>query len=197
MMRTEMRRLKHLVGTKQPRMLDYGSGLGRWARAAVAEGLSVTAFEPSARRGSERGQTGFTVIHELAAAGSEHFDLINFEQVLEHLPNPAASLKEVHHLCRKDTIVRITVPNIPRCPEGRAIWQEWPYNGKRIHTMAPFEHLHGFTPASLLALAHRAGLRSLTGLAVWRWYPVEQVRRVLGRMLPFLGTTLLIAATTP
>ena len=46
----EMQKLKLLVGKDKPTLLDYGSGFGRWARAAVEAGFEVIAFEPSNKR---------------------------------------------------------------------------------------------------------------------------------------------------
>ena len=57
--------------------------------------------------------------------------------------------------------MRITVSNILRCIEGEKIWEEWPFDGTRAHTMAPFEHLHGFVPCSLSNLIERAGYEEI------------------------------------
>jgi len=193
-MRKEMRRLRGLLGGKAlPTLLDYGSGFGRWARAAVAEGFQVTAFEPSAARGAESQEIDFTLVHDLESLAGRKFDVINLEQVLEHVPDPVAILKGARAYCHPQTLLRLTVPNVLRAPEGSAIWDVWPYDGARTHTMAPFEHLHGFTPHSLYAAVAQAGLKPLSSAALWRYYPLNQIRRLASRLWPALGQTLVLA----
>ncbi len=190
-MLAEMRRLAKLIGKEQPRLLDFGSGFGRWARAAARAGFLVHAYEPSKARGAEAVEE-FTLVHELSEVAGKSFDAINLEQVLEHLPDPVEILQIIMAICSANTILRIRVPNILRPPEGTKVWEDWPYDGKRVHAMAPFEHLHGFTPASLRMVVARAGFMPLTTQNMaWR-YPLESARRWLGRLIPRLDQTFLI-----
>lgn len=189
----EMRRLKKVLGMTQPSLLDYGSGFGRWARSGVEAGFEVTAFEPSLERGAEFDDVVFNVVHELDGLSGQQFNTINLEQVLEHLPDPISILRKISMYCVNGSLVRITVPNILRCPEGNELWDEWPFNGKRAHTMAPFEHLHGFTPRSLLLMVERAEFVPVSGLHMWRTYPIEKSRALIGHVFPGLGQTWMIA----
>ena len=188
----EMSSLMRLAVKPEPKLLDYGSGFGRWARAAINVGFKVTAYEPSEERGVEKSEIDFTLVHDVADFDNRLFDVINLEQVLEHVPDPVELLKELRIYCTPDTIVRITVPNILRCPEGNNIWKEWPYNGERAHTMAPFEHLHGFTPNSLETVAIRAGFKSVNNLYTWVQYPKEMLRSYIGKLFPKFGQTFLL-----
>jgi SAM-dependent methyltransferase len=190
-MSVEMVRLRGLVGpqSQAPTLLDYGSGYGRWARAAVQAGFQVTAFEPSAERGAE-GHAPFELVHSLDALKGRCFTAIHLEQVLEHVPDPLQALQDLRSFCEAGAVVRITVPNLMRTPEGRALWDHWPFDGRTPHTMAPFEHLHGFTPRSLRRLLQRAGFRPLGTARLLRHYPAVPARSLLGRAFPRLGTTL-------
>ena len=188
----EMERLKKVLNLTTPKLLDYGSGFGRWARAAKNTGFKVIAYEPSKERGVENNKIDFTLVHNVSDLENQLFDAINLEQVLEHVPDPVELLKELHGYCTPNTLVRITVPNILRCPEGGNIWNEWPYNGQRAHTMAPFEHLHGFTPNSLKTVAIRAGFKSVNNLYVWVQYPKEMLRSYIGKLFPKFGQTFLL-----
>ena len=192
-MRRQMRSLRRLrAAHASPLLLDYGSGYGRWARAACTEGFEVYAYEPSVTRGREK-DAGFTVVHRIEDLEPRKFDIVNIEQVLEHVPDPLEVLREINGLCAPAAIVRITVPNVLRGHEGRRIWDEWPFNGKRVHTMAPFEHLHGFTPASLERVVKRAGFSLLPPLRTLRSDAMLPVRRLAGRIWPRLGHTLVLA----
>lgn len=196
-MRRHVRALRRLLpGNVRPAFLDYGSGYGRWARAACTEGFEVFAYEPSVTRGQEHG-VAFTVVHRVEDLAGRRFALVNLEQVLEHVPDPLQVLTEVRALCEPTAVVRITVPNLLRCQEGARIWDEWPFNGRSIHTMAPFEHLHGFTPTSLERVVRRAGFQLLSPFRTIRTHPSLPIRRVAGRIWPRLGHTSLLGTPQP
>jgi SAM-dependent methyltransferase len=178
------------------RLLDYGSGFGRWAIAAVLEGFEVTAYEPAISRGTEGAKCGFELLHDAALLSGRKFDAINLEQVLEHVPDPLSVLQEIRGLCAPGAIVRITVPNIYRTNEGAELWRDWPYNGQRVHTMAPFEHLHGFTPISLLHVVRWAGFESLPMSRLILQYPLLALRSWTERWIPALGNTYMIVRPT-
>jgi SAM-dependent methyltransferase len=188
-MKRQMRRLRRLVPVRaRPALLDYGSGFGRWARAAVLAGFDVTAFEPSVERGQEE-TTEFALTHSLASLEGCRFAAINVEQVLEHVPEPVSVLRTIRQLCAPDAVVRITVPNIQRPHEGAAIWKDWPFNGRAIHTMAPFEHLHGFTPGSLRSATERAGFRPIPWTRIAATHPRVVAHRCAFRFSKRLGQT--------
>jgi SAM-dependent methyltransferase len=185
----EMRRFRRLfVAGERPTLLDYGSGHGRWARAAVTAGFAVTAFEPSVERGAES-DVPFELVHDMREMGARRFDAVQLEQVLEHVPDPLAVLREVRRYCGPDTLLRVTVPNATRAPEGRAIWRVWPFDGDQPHTLAPFEHLHGFTPESLRVLLARAGYTPLSPRLIWTKWPKLAASVMLGRLGAKTGST--------
>lgn len=190
----EMRRFRRMVGgAATPRLLDFGAGAGRWSRAAAAQGFAVTAYEPSAERSREAKDLPFESVRDPALLKGRRFEAINVEQVLEHVKDPLEILRFIASLAAPRALVRLTVPNVLRAPEGKALWQDWPFDGKRTHTLAPFEHLHGFTPASLEEAARRAGFRPICGVWAWFYAPVNQARRLAGRLAPVWGQTLLYA----
>ncbi len=193
-MQREMRRVRRLfkATNEEPLLLDYGSGRGRWARAAVQEGFRVTAYEPSVERGREA-DPPFRLVHSEEELTGNRFDVINLEQVLEHVADPLKQLRSMRAYCHENTLVRVTVPNILRCEEGRDIWRLWPFDGRRTHIMAPFEHLHGFTPRSLRQVVHRAGFELLRPAELFLYYPLATMRFMIGRWLHGLDQTFVIA----
>lgn len=188
-MLVEMKRLRQLSRKQAPTLLDFGSGFGRWARAAARAGFDVHAYEPSQARGAESVDE-FQLVHDLSEIEGMRFDVINLEQVLEHVPDPLQTLEQIKAYFAGGTILRVRVPNIARPPEGAAVWQDWPHDGTtRVHIMAPFEHLHGFTPASLKALARRAGFDVVSGWRLARSYPVNWLRDAAEPLRPGWGST--------
>ncbi|MEC5382428.1 class I SAM-dependent methyltransferase [Aurantimonas sp. C2-6-R+9] len=198
---TQMRRLLRLVERLRPcrgatpRLLDYGSGYGRWARAAQSVGFDVVAFEPSLNRGAEKAESAvaFDVVHELNALRERRFDAVNLEQVLEHIPTPCETLSGLLELAAPGAVLRIATPNVLRCPEGDRLYATWPYDGKRAHTLAPFEHVNGFTPRSLQAVVNRAGWTRVSDKAAIFSNPTHALRRLAGLAVPSLGQTMIYA----
>lgn len=198
-MKTQMQRLMRLLakiqapGTEAKTLLDYGSGFGRWARAGVDVGFAVTAYEPSASRGGENNSQAqtlpFTLVSTLAQLDGQKFDAINLEQVLEHIDEPYEALSALHRYCHSETVVRITVPNLKRAYEGKTIWSDWPYDGERAHTLAPFEHLQGFVPQSLRAIVRRAGFQHVSVQDMAVADPALAIRWILKSIIPNIDTT--------
>ena len=190
-MRKEMRLLRGMVdGGKGPTsMLDFGSGSGRWSRAAVLEGFLVTAYEPSVERGSES-HAPFELVHSMEELKDRKFDVIQLEQVLEHVPDVLETLWQLQQFCKPHTVLRITVPNLLRDSDGRNIWSTWPFDGEKPHFLAPYEHLHGFTPKSLDCLLWRAGFKNIEFAKEGRLVASNLIRRKLGIFFPHLNSTL-------
>ncbi|MBN1378997.1 MAG: class I SAM-dependent methyltransferase [Gammaproteobacteria bacterium] len=197
-MRKEMKTLyelvKHRYQDNKPRLLDFGSGRGLWAHAAQENGFEVTAYEPSAIRSTSGIRSdGFRLTNCLEDLGEQKFHAVNIEQVLEHLPQPVETLKAVLDYCLDKALIRITVPNIGREKTRPGFWNDFPFDGQHIHLMSPFEHLQGFTQNSLGCAARRAGLSPVRHIDLWLKYPAYSIRRLIGRTITRLSTTMIIA----
>ena len=151
----EINLLKNYYKKASISFLDYGSGMGLWTKISQKLDLDTYAFEPSVKRSLE---SKIKVINNLRNLQHLKFDIINLEQVLEHIVNPEYVLKELIKVSKSNSIFRIRVPNINRSREGKNFYKEWPYNGKNMHTLSPYEHIHGFTQKSLFKLCKNAGL---------------------------------------
>lgn len=182
--------LLRLKGIREPSLLDYGSGGGRWSKAAVMAGFHVTAYEPISRRSeTESGSTNLAVIQNLENLGEIHFDVIMLEQVLEHVQKPVELLRSLRDYCHSSSVLRVSVPNLHIARIRGKDWAGFPFNGKSIHIMSPFEHLHGFTPRSLSIALKTAGLVLLNDWQLWVSHPIFSVRRFAGSILPFAAQT--------
>lgn len=180
--------LLKLKGFHNPTLLDFGSGGGRWSQAAVRAGFQVCAYEPIGKRAaSVQKNDSLSVVHDLESIKGQRFDLINLEQVLEHIINPLESLQLLRSMCHSKTLIRITVPNLDR--SARGLWEAFPFDGEKIHLMSPYDHLHGFSSRSLDELLRRAGYKRDYGAAVWLTHPVYLGRYIAGRLFPRFGMT--------
>ena len=154
---------------------------------AVKVGVDVVSYEPHSNRASADAR--IDLVHSLSSLKGQKFDVIWLEQVIEHVPNPQIVLRQIREFMCKDSILRMSVPNIYRTREGRNIWNEWPYNGESSHVVAPYQHLHGFSHRSLSALCSSVGYRNFRGLKMYTCDTVHQLRMILGKHSGFLSTT--------
>tara|TARA_B110000259_G_C14027883_1_gene405401 strand:+ start:2142 stop:2999 length:858 start_codon:yes stop_codon:yes gene_type:complete len=179
-----------IIGKQDPVMLDYGAGHGRWSLAAVKAGFKVFAYEPHLTRTSPSKE--FEFIKNKNDLNEIEFDFIWCEQVLEHVTNPFHIINDINSLSSKETIVRISVPNVDRAREGSEIWNDWPYDGRGTnHTLAPYQHIQGFNQKSLHELANRSGFTKLNNQSFIFQEPFFSLRFFLGRIIKSLSTTTL------
>ena len=121
----------------------------------------MNTYEPATSR---QGQiSDVELVCSLQAVEGHRFDVINLEQVLEHILDPVSDLRALKHYCHADTVLRISVPDVARL--GKRLWDGFPFNGRTMHVLSPYEHLHGFRQSSLQAMMKAVGLEPC---ADWR-----------------------------
>lgn len=173
------------------KLLEVGCGSGQMLKNMRDLGWNVTGidFDPQCQSLTE--ETGIPVyqgdlLEQNLPANS--FDVIVMSHVIEHLPNPIASLQECLRLLR---------------PEGRLI-AITPNTKGYIHRymkqaslhLDPPRHLHLFTANALQQIAHKAGfkqahcfstIRDFTGL----WWASSQIAKhgnyQMGRSAPLMN----------
>src|SRR5690606_33840620 len=139
---------------------DFGAGTGLWLQVAAALGCRTSAAEIGAGAAASLAQAGHQVFNP-AALPSNQFDLINTEQVFEHLVDPRGLAIELARALRPGGILRISVPN---GSDVRALlaapnWTARKGSEGSLNAVAPLEHLNCFDHRSLLRLGSEAGLQ--------------------------------------
>lgn len=145
------------------RVLDFGMGWGNWARMAGAFGCRAFGAEVSARRIAHASAFGVTAV-TLDGEPLEPFDVVNADQVFEHLVAPLAALKDLAGRLKPGGLLKISVPN------GRGIrwllnlndWRAPKDSWRSLNPVSPLEHLNCFTNRSLRVMGREAGLVPLT-----------------------------------
>lgn len=137
--------------------LDFGMGWGHWCRIARAYGVDAVGLETSVRRREHAASYGVPTVESLDRLTGGSIDLINAEQVFEHVPEPRALLTEAVRALRAGGIVRLSVPNATAAAR-RLARSDWV---PRKDALQPLEHINGFTPRTLRRLATAAGLEPL------------------------------------
>jgi SAM-dependent methyltransferase len=133
-------------------ILDVGCGPGTYLRALQDLGYAVSGVEHN-RIMAEQARliTSDVYVADVETDGLSRFDDRSFDTVLmldvvEHLHDDIAALREGHRVCRKNVIVSVPA----RKPEGLGTQLS-------LGTYDDPTHLHYYTRADLAALLHAAG----------------------------------------
>lgn len=163
---TELSRLRADKG----RVLDIGCGFGLFLREAQdfgwePFGVDVSAVSVGYARSELR--LANVIRGELLALGlpGAHFRASTLWNLLEHVPDPLAMMREVRRVLTADGIALIRVPNML---VHNLLWLGRPLLrpalrlvGRRpppyLGGISPPHHLYGFTPDTMKVLLRRAG----------------------------------------
>jgi SAM-dependent methyltransferase len=89
--------------------LDFGFGFGRWARVAKGMGARVFATEISPEKKKAAESLGVEIVDE-DSLGQMQFDVVQAEQVAEHLTRPAETLQMLAQSVAPGGILKVAVP---------------------------------------------------------------------------------------
>ena len=133
--------------------LDVGCGAGALVEAAArggwrARGTEVS--EPAVRELRSRGLDVLSGPLESHGLAPESFDVVSMVEVVEHLAQPGALVREASRLLRPGGVLYLTTPHA-RGVSARLLGTRW-------SVVAPPEHLQLFSVAGVRALIGSGGL---------------------------------------
>lgn len=175
-----MRVLDELAALVAPgRILDVGCGTGDFLVAARARGWDVAGVEvsPDAAAVTRRRDLAVSVgtLHE-AALPDAAFDCVVLLDVIEHLTDPLAELREIRRVLRPGGVVVVETPNW-RSLYRRLLRHRWAALQPRIHLLY-------FDESTLRRTLLEAGFEPLlTTTEIVSLLSPEAVRRGLGPRL--------------
>lgn len=148
-------RFRHIAIGEGSRILDVGCGAGFFLRIATRLGAVCQGVEPSAVAADRARATGLSVftgtLEDYAATNpKDRFDIITANHVLEHVPDPVATLSRMKTLLAAGGMIWISVPNAD-CHFNRVLKGWW------NSTDLPY-HLMQFGTESLTLAGQKAGL---------------------------------------
>lgn len=162
--KTSQRRLREIEKLKRPgSLLDIGCAFGFFMDVARERGWTVTGVEIS-RFAAEyaAGELGLDVVNTSAESyeyGSRSYDVITMWDLLEHLRDPAGTLRKLAGALREDGILVLSTPDVESLP-ARLMGEKW--LGWQLRN----EHLHYFSHATLERLLNAAGLEIIKRMQV-------------------------------
>jgi len=151
-----------VVAKKGPRLraFDFGMGWGDWCLMARAFGCEVAGTERSPSRVANARANGIEVV-AWEEIPSRRFDLINCDQVLEHVVDPLETLRYVAASLEPGGLLKVSVPDGADMPRrlARGDWMAPEGSSDSLLSVTPLQHINCFQHDSLVAMARRAGLR--------------------------------------
>jgi 2-polyprenyl-3-methyl-5-hydroxy-6-metoxy-1,4-benzoquinol methylase len=160
---------KHLP---KGRLLDFGCAAGYFLQVAQAAGWQVVGVELAQEMAQRAAQSVHApIVSALDELTECHFDVITLWEVIEHLPQPLALLRQLHECLRPGGMLMLSTPNAGhwqaiRAPEG---WISY----------RPPSHLFYFTARTLEDTLRRAGFEAIS---IQRVSPLPPLPRWLRRL---------------
>lgn len=164
--------LGQLVAIRNPaecRLLEVGCGPGGFLQRAQQAGFRAVGIEPSEAlmlRARAKGVEVHLGLFPQCLREDERFDVIVFNDVFEHLPDPVGVIATCRRHLTPAGLIVINVPN------AHGLFFRLARLGAIVGVARPWErmwqkmfytpHLHYFTPASLESLCVSSGLEPMT-----------------------------------
>lgn len=152
----------HVPMSNEVRLFDIGAGTGEFVEVARTGGFDAVGIEPSTWAVSAARDLGVDIFEgELStwlSGGGGRADLATLWHVLEHMPDPAALLRELRGALTPGGRVIIEVPN-RQSSESQRLGSAW-------HGTQLGEHVTHFSPDGLRKLLELNGF-SVDYLATW------------------------------
>ncbi len=142
------------------KFLDFGMGWGEWCHLALSCGVEAFGSELSCARIMHAQRKGICTV-TWDEIPSHEFDMINSEQVFEHLVEPLLVLRHLALALKPHGLLRIAVPNGEDVERRLRVGNWTAARGSRnsLHCVHPLEHINCFSRHSLVRMAALAGLK--------------------------------------
>ncbi|RKT47425.1 class I SAM-dependent methyltransferase [Thiocapsa rosea] len=148
------------INPKDANFLDFGMGWGHWCQVAKSFGCQVYGADLSESKMAQAHANGIPMIDPFFLDSETYFDLINTEQVFEHLANPHRILTGLVRKLKPNGLLKISVPNGTGMEKRvhRISWDVTPSSRPLLMPVQPLEHINCFHRKSLDIFAASVGL---------------------------------------
>ena len=131
------------------RLLDFGCGFGAFLEMCRLWGLDAVGVDRSHAR---RAGAGIEIVAELDELDGL-FDAVTLFEVLEHLDDPRATLRELRAHLRPGGVLVVEVPDTQGADAIRA--------RESYAKLHPLDHINAFTPETLVRMVETEGFRAI------------------------------------
>ncbi len=173
------------------RLLDFGCGLGYFLASIkldqncsqwTAQGVEISA--PACDYAKTK--LGLLDIHCGTLSGAvyqkNYFNIVTMWDVIEHLPDPRPTLKEIRELLDSGGIIFLATPNINvQLPKARL--KKILKRGRGGHYLEARDHLHNYSPTTMRRLLGECGFKNITFLQL---PPIDSVSGSRNKYLRFV-----------
>jgi 2-polyprenyl-3-methyl-5-hydroxy-6-metoxy-1,4-benzoquinol methylase len=149
--------VRFLPAVPQGRLLDVGCGAADWLVRMRDIGWQVHGIDFDPRAVDVAVQKGLSVqcgALEQQGYADGSFDAITLNHVIEHVPDPVATMRQCHRLLKPGGRVVVSTPNNGSLGH-RHFGADW-------RGLEPPRHLHLFSLPSMRQALERAGFRAIT-----------------------------------
>lgn len=155
------------------RLLDVGCGLGFSLLAARDRGFDATGIDPLAPE-DPAARPGRRVLRATleSYAPEAPLDVVSMIDVIEHVRDPVATMRRAGELLAPGGVLALATNDCSSLG-ARLLGPRWTHYHRA--------HLWFFTPATLSALAERAGLEVVRTAPARRTYNLEYIASILAR----------------
>lgn len=161
--------------SKKAKLLDVGCALGDCLAEAKRlgwqniQGLEVSEFAVKAAR--ERGLTVKQGVLKPGIYPVNSFDVVTYQDVIEHIPDPVAELERVYKILKPGGLLFIVTPDVG------GSWSK--LLGSNWYHYKPGEHVNYFSQQSITKALQEAGF---TQIETGRTYHVLSLEYILNRL---------------
>ena len=151
--RRRLRLIRPLLPAARPRLLDVGCATGMFLEVAREEGWSARGLDISDYALGRARSKGFAVERGTlpgATLPEGAFDLLTLWDVIEHVPDPSATLAACHRLLAPGGLLVMSTPDAGSLP-ARVLGSRW------LGFRCLDEHLYFFTRPHMTRLLAKAG----------------------------------------
>lgn len=165
-----LRIIRRFSKTSGGNFLDVGCNGGFMVEAARRVGYTAWGIDPDlvsleyARAHFPDSRYFHGVIDEFdprdSVGAAVRFDMAYCSEVIEHVPQPQAFLRDINRLLKPGGVLYLTTPDISHWRRPRRL-ENW-------DGFCPPSHLLYFSPENLIALARRSGFELLSRRPAWK-----------------------------